>query len=107
MAADGSLTIRSSANMKTDVDGNDNYMIAGGRNVNVQLTDDIRVGGDRLVTVNGSLIEQAGSNLQLQSGDASVQLSPGGAIIIKGSLVEIDASAAIIFRAPQILNNPP
>jgi len=106
VAADGSLTIKTPANLKTEVGLNANYMIAGDRNLNVQGTDDIRVGADRSMTVNGNLLEQSGGNFELQSGDASVQLS-GGAIIIKGSLIQLEATSAIVFRAPVVLTNPP
>ena len=63
--------------------------------------------------MGGTLIEQAGGNIELKNGATDVQLLSSGAIIVSGTNVQIQASTdfliqaghSIVLQAPSVLTN--
>jgi hypothetical protein len=114
IAADGTLQVDAAADRKDRTGGNLDENISESRTIAVGVSDSLKVGTNRTVTVNGELLEQAFGSVELQSGNADVLMTADGAIVIKGAEIQIQATdvltlqagGAIIFRAPTVATNP-
>ena len=114
IAADGTVHISSEADRKDQTHGNFDDKVSGSRSVAISTSDSLKVGTNRTVTVNGTLLEQAFGSVEFQSGNADVLMTPDGLIVIKGAdiqlqatdIISLQAGGAIIFNAPAVLTNP-
>lgn len=114
IAADGTLHVNAVADRKDETHGNLDERISNSRTVTIALSDSLKVGTDRTVTVNGTLLEQAFGSVEFQSDNADVLMTADGTIVIKGAVIQLQATdlislqagGAIIFKAPQVLTNP-
>ena len=114
IAADGTLQVNAAADRKDQTGGNLDEKIGNSRTVAIGVSDSLKVGTNRTVTVNGELLEEAFGSVELQSGNADVVMTPDGTIVIKGvdlqlqatDVLTLQAGGAIIFRAPVVSTNP-
>jgi type VI secretion system secreted protein VgrG len=90
-AVAGNETLAIGGARQVDVGGADSLNVAGGR------TQDI-VGGDQLKVSKKALVD-AGDEIMLKSGDASITLKKDGTIILKGKDISFKASGKIIAKA--------
>jgi len=114
IAADGTLQLNAASDRKDKTQGSLDEKVGNSRTTSIALSDSLKVGANRTVTVNGELLEQAFGSVELQSGDADVLMTPDGSIVIKAAAIQLQATdsislqagGAIIFKAPAVLTNP-
>jgi type VI secretion system secreted protein VgrG len=90
-----------------DVAKDQSVSIAGGRTFTITKDDSVTISGKRTeniskddtLTVGKKLLINAGDELTLKSGDASIILKKNGDITIKGKNVSIDGSGKINIKA--------
>jgi type VI secretion system secreted protein VgrG len=94
-------------NRAAEIGRNDQLSVAGDRKVEIGGGDAVRVGRDRTtsigkddhVSVAGRLLIDAGDEVTLTAGVASITLRKDGTVVIKGKDIVIDAAGAASIRA--------
>jgi type VI secretion system secreted protein VgrG len=95
MATDNSMP----GNRQLSVGTNDVLTIGGDRNVTIGRNDALTVTASKTVGVGKTLRVQAGDQLELVCGAASLLLKKDGTVIIRGKDITLEGSGKINIKA--------
>ena len=117
IAADGTLQVDAVADRKDRTGGNLDEKIGNSRTIAIGVSDSLKVGTNRTVTVNDADTPCRTAFRKRRTPRQAmpdVLMTADGTIVIKGAEIQIQATdvltlqagGAIIFRAPLVATNP-
>jgi type VI secretion system secreted protein VgrG len=89
--AGGSQSVTIGANLMTQVAKEEERKVKGGRKVEIEKDDALKV--------TKNLVIDAGESVMIKTGDASISMKKDGTIVIKGKDITIDGSGKINVKA--------